>query len=163
MRISKYVLVLDDELVPGAEPGVLPAGRNRSELLFEGLRKAGFNAVLYDGRGGFDGKKELRDVSEAAAELLDRLKKEWSVDDKYGVTTDVVLDLMWFEDESYGAELLRRINDSHIIRTRRVIVWSKIAGKKTQIDFAKEFEVPAEYVRDRAGANEQRIIQLLQQ
>ena len=154
------ILVLDDQLAARDEKGHLPAGRNRSESMFELLKAEGFDAVLYDGRGK-DGVSELQKGRFAAMELVRRLVEEYpGTSEELPLPCNVILDLKWFDDEDYGRELLAALMEDRSVIVGKVVVWSVITDRVVRRKFFEQFEVPPEQVLDRGVTPESRILSL---
>jgi hypothetical protein len=153
----RIILVLDDQISmkksDDFRAGRLPAGRISSENAAENLLRAGFDVMVYDGRGS-DGRVEfVDDPSSAATELTARINRRYRpVGNEPPVECDVLLDLKWFDDEDYG----RRLLDALFTRTesmdiRLVIVWSNYTDPAVRNRFRSQFEIPPGNVLDRAA------------
>ena len=155
-----FVLVLDDQLSAADEAGVLQAGRNRSEHLYELIIESGHDAMLYDGRAA-NGMSELESGREAAEEIVRRLVSKFpTTSEEQPIECQIVLDLKWFDDEDYGRQILENLTDCKILSVGKVVIWSVITDKSVRRRFLTQFEVPADHVLDRAAAPAERVLRL---
>lgn len=154
------ILVLDDDVCSPWEPGELPAGKNRSELLNLRLREEGWRTLLFDGR---DLAGKQMDAGQSARELERQVGIYAAEEGVRQVECDVILDLRWFNDETYGGRLLDELRKSPLIRVTNVLVLSVITDSMVRRQFIVQYGISRDSIFDRGGTGADKVVARLRE